>query len=255
MRRAAPLLQVLVKERPAAQERLQVRRQRVLDERLDRLRPRLLLEVHAVGVALVAALAVLPRHHRVVLERVEPGADKAVAALDLVVEERERQVAVHRLDPERQAAELHRQRVEVHAVDAALDDVAAEDGLEPRLEECSSDGPARELLGPEQILCLGRSAAIEQAHDGAVAGLRDAAVMMERGVERVGQEAQGRHRERARAAGRVADLEREDLFGRLRRPLRGRRIEIGWPSAPSAACTRGAAACGARSGTASPGRV
>ena len=67
--------------------------------------------------------------HGIVLELVEPRPDERVTALDLVVEERERQRAVHGLDPERQPTELDSQRVDVDAVDRALDDMAAEDGL------------------------------------------------------------------------------------------------------------------------------
>ena len=67
-------------------------------------------------------------------ELVEPGADQRIAALDLVVEEAERKRAVHRLDPQRQAAKLHRERIEVHGVDAALHHVAAQHRLEARLE-------------------------------------------------------------------------------------------------------------------------
>ena len=67
-------------------------------------------------------------------ELVEPGADEGISALDLVVEEAERQVAVHRLDPERQPAKLHRQRVEVHGVDAPFHHVTAQHRAEARFE-------------------------------------------------------------------------------------------------------------------------
>ncbi|MBK8179261.1 MAG: hypothetical protein IPK67_10320 [Planctomycetes bacterium] len=63
------------------------------------------------------------------LELIEPRADEPVAALDLVVEERERQRPVHCLDPQRQTAQLDRERIEIDAVDAALDDVAPQDRL------------------------------------------------------------------------------------------------------------------------------
>jgi len=106
-----------------------------LAELLDRLRARFFLEVHAVTVALVAAFAILPRHRRVVLELVEPRAEKAIAALHLMVEERERQRSVHGLDPKCEAAKLDRERVEIDGVDAAFDDVAAQDSLQARLEE------------------------------------------------------------------------------------------------------------------------
>ena len=101
-------------------------------------------EVDAVGVVLVASLA-LPGHRRVVQELVEPGADQAVAALDLVIQERQRQRAVERFDPQRQPAELDGQRVEVDSVDAAFDNVAAQNGLGARLEVVVI-GPARQRL-------------------------------------------------------------------------------------------------------------
>ena len=225
MRLRCPFLEVLVEERPASQERLQVGRERGSHEGLDRLAPCLLPEMDAVGMPLVARFAVLPGHHGVVLERVEPGAHQAVAALDLVVEERERQVAVHRLDPERQPAQLHRERVEIHAVDAALDDVTAEDGLEPGLEGLVRR-PAAKLFGPEQVPGLRRGAAIEQVHDRPLASFRDASVMVKRGVQGVGKKPQRGHGERAGAARRVAHLEREDLFRCPGRPRRGGCVEM-----------------------------
>ena len=135
VRSRGTLLQVPVQEQvEPPQEAPKIGCQGVLHECLDRLRAGVLLEVDAVPVVPVAALPVLPRHRRVVAELVEPRADERVAALDLVVEEAERQVAVHRLNPERQPAELHRQRIEVHGVDAPLHHVAAQHGAEARLE-------------------------------------------------------------------------------------------------------------------------
>ena len=69
------------------------------------------------------------------LELVEPGADEPVAAFHLVVEERKRQRAVHRLDPKGQAAERYRERIEIDAVDRALDHMASQDRLQTWLEE------------------------------------------------------------------------------------------------------------------------
>ena len=68
------------------------------------------------------------------LELVEPSADQRIAALDLVVQEPERQLTVHGLDPEREPAELDRQRIQVDRVDATLDYVPTQAGLEARLE-------------------------------------------------------------------------------------------------------------------------
>jgi hypothetical protein len=76
-------------------------------------------------VVLVATFT-LPGQRRVVAVGVEPGADQRVAHLELVVQEAKGQVPVHGLDPERHAPQFHRQRIQIHAVQAALDDVALE---------------------------------------------------------------------------------------------------------------------------------
>ena len=144
---AALLQQVRLEQRRPAEKALQVRRQPLPDERLDRLRAGVLLEVDAVRVVPVAALPVLPGHRGVVAELIEPGADQGVAALDLVVEEAERQGAVHGLDPQREAAQLHRQGVEIHRVDAALDDVAPQHRPETRLEAVVVRAAGDQLVG------------------------------------------------------------------------------------------------------------
>ena len=78
----------------------------------------------------LACLAVsvlsVQRLDRVVLDEVQPAANEAVADLELVVEELEWQLAVERLDPQRELGEFHGHRVAVDAVEAALDDVARE---------------------------------------------------------------------------------------------------------------------------------
>ena len=226
---------------------MEVRLQLVLDERLDSLRAGAFLEVHAVRMVLVAALPVLPGHHRVVPELVEPRANQRIAALDLVVEEAERQGAVHRLDPERQAAKLHRERIEVHRVDAALHHVAAEHRLEARLEalvvrragnqlvtEAEVRRHARALAFLPRTALLSRSFAddspaldAQQPHKSPLAVRLDAAVMLERGVERIGEKAKRGQGEGAGPAGGVAYRQRKDFLGKLRRPARGGRIRIG----------------------------
>lgn len=79
--------------------------------------------MHEAGVALVSPLA-LPRCKRVVLKSVELGADERVSALHLVIEELKGQLRVHRLDPERESSKFDRHGVEVHTVEAGLDDMA-----------------------------------------------------------------------------------------------------------------------------------
>src|ERR1035437_2514467 len=59
MEGACLLLHVLREQTAAGQKLTKIRRQPVLDERLDGLGPCLLLEVHTVGVVLVATLPIL----------------------------------------------------------------------------------------------------------------------------------------------------------------------------------------------------
>ena len=68
----------------------------------------------------VATITVLPRHHWVVLELVEPSTDQRVAALNFVVQESEWQITIHGFNPKRESAELNCERVEIHCVDATL---------------------------------------------------------------------------------------------------------------------------------------
>ena len=139
--------QVALQEVRAAQEQAQVRRQALLHERLERLGAGVLREMHAVAVVLVAAFAMLPRHRRIVGELVEPSADQRVAALHLVVEEAERQGAVHRFYPQRKAAQLHGQRVRVHGVDAALHHMTAQHRGQARLELVLIRAAGDQLVG------------------------------------------------------------------------------------------------------------
>ena len=195
--------QVLLEQVAPLEEEPEVRREPILDECLDRLGAGLLLEVHPVRVVLVAALPVLPRHHRVVPELVEPRADEGIAALHLVVQEAEREGPIHGLDPERQATELDRKRIEVHGVDAALHHVPAEHRLQARLEALVVRRAGDQLVAEAgfgggfpgfSVLQWGHDARCsrvevfsapkaEQPHEGALAVGLDPAVVLERGVE------------------------------------------------------------------------
>ena len=53
---------------------------------------------------------------------------RAVAGAQMMIEEGERPIGRQRAQPERQAGELHRRRVQIHAVEASLGDGAAERG-------------------------------------------------------------------------------------------------------------------------------
>ncbi|HOF41512.1 MAG TPA: hypothetical protein PLD73_15690 [Candidatus Hydrogenedentes bacterium] len=100
---------------------------------LDGFGPGFLPKVDSIGVVFVAALTV-PGHGRIMEELVEPCADERIAAFDLVIEERKRQVGVEGFDPEAEPAELDGERIEVYTVDTAFDHIAAQDGFGAQLE-------------------------------------------------------------------------------------------------------------------------
>jgi len=87
---------------------------RALEELLDPLSARPILAVAAFT---------LPSLERVIFNAIEPAPHQGIAHLDLVVEKRERQFGIEGLDPQRHTGQFDGQRVDVHAVDAPLDDV------------------------------------------------------------------------------------------------------------------------------------
>ena len=139
-----------------------------------------------------------------------PGAEQAVAAAQMVVEEGERRADREGVQPERDLGELHRHRVLVHAVDAALEHHAAHDMavVEPR----RIDRPAlRRRIGEDRFgesPRSGRRAAIHgrPARRSASAIAVDGAVGQP--VHEVDEEMPGAHR-------RVADPEFEDFLRRV----------------------------------------
>src|SRR5262249_10202544 len=134
------------------------------------------------------------------------------ADLDLVIEERERQFRVERLYPERHSGELDGQRVDVHAVDAALDYIAPESGLYPALEVFAVVRVIRRELYKVFAHLAGAQSAIRQGDLLALLGVVQLAVMAERPVQRLGQIVQCRHEEGCATTRRVADLQTEDDF-------------------------------------------
>ena len=107
------------------------------------------------------------------------------------------------------SGQLDRQRVEVHAVDAALDDVALQPSAQALVELGMVDRHRQQLVAG----MLGRKPVGELGH-GPHRPWAQAAVVVQALEQRVGQEAQSRDQERARAHGRIADLELEDLLRR-----------------------------------------
>ena len=140
-------------------------------------------------------------HERIVAELVEPGAHERVAAAELVVEERERQPAVERLHPERDAGQLHGQRIDVDAVEAVLDYGPADDRFEPLIKP----------LGGQRPISFRKKIAL---HRCPVARAFNAVVDVERFDDCTRESAQRRYKKTTRAHRWVADLEGEKLFGR-----------------------------------------
>jgi len=63
-----------------------------------------------------------------------------------VIEKGERQLAVHGLDPEGQPAQLHRQRVQIHAVKTMLHHEPLEPSLELRIEVIVRGAAGQQVL-------------------------------------------------------------------------------------------------------------
>ena len=168
---------------------------------------------------LAVAAFPLPRLERVVLHPIQPAADQRVADLDLVVEERERQFGVERFDPERHTGQFHRQRVDVHAVDAPLDNVPPQQGLDPLGKRVASLRVVRRERD-QFLLCLpGPQTPVGQREFLGLLGVIQVSVVAERLVECVGQVVQSGDEERRTSTRRVADLEPQDrlrLLGRER---------------------------------------
>ncbi len=73
-----------------------------------------------------------------------PRADKAVADSKVMIQEGQRPIRGQRREPERQAGELYRRGVSIHAIEASLRDRAAEAGPRRSVDLIGSDGPLRQ---------------------------------------------------------------------------------------------------------------
>ena len=187
-------------------------------------------------------------HHircRLVDAAPRPGAEQAVAAAEVVIQEAERRADREGVQPERDLGQLDRHRVLVDAVDAALEDHAPDDVAV--VEPVPVDGPVAVLRVRHDPVADGLDAAHER---------RDIALYQRfrlghgrdhsvgEIVDQTDQEVPGPH-------GRVADLQLKDLLGRVERcEPRNRPLTFWFTSAgtfaqlrprrrPCASCTRG----------------
>ena len=142
-----------------------------------------------------------------------PGAEQAVAAAQMVVEEGERRADGEGMQPERDLGELHRHRVLVHAVDAALEHHAPHDVAV--VEAFGSDGPAVRLGvgadgGAGGLDAVGERRTVVAPIDRRLRFGHGGDGPVGEPVHQIDQEMPGAH-------GRVADLERQQAFGRVER--------------------------------------
>ena len=107
-------------------------------------------------------------HDRRPPELREPGAEQAVAGLQAMIEEAQRTIGGERREPERQARELHRHRVEIDAVQAAFGDRAS-NGRAFRLADVARETAARL---DERRLVRGREISARGHQKGAAAHRR-----------------------------------------------------------------------------------
>ena len=97
-------------------------------------------------VASVATFAI-PCHRWIVLKAVEPAAYQCVAHFDLVIQETEGQARIHGLNPEGKTGEFDGKLIEIDAIKATLDNVAAEVGAQVVVEIWIADGFGDGLIG------------------------------------------------------------------------------------------------------------
>src|SRR5262249_40188515 len=163
-------------------------------ELLDRTRPSTLFVVHTSTVGLVSAFT-LPGEDWIVLELIEPAAHQRIANLDLVVKKAEGQDPVHRLDPEGEASQLDRERIDVHAVETPLDAVSPEPGVQVALRLVGLEWHVPHRLEEPWRPTV-------SSDDGQVPVLASEPPVVEQArVEGAGEKAKARHQERCRAHG------------------------------------------------------
>ena len=142
-------------------------------------------------------------------------AEERVAAAQVVVQERERRADGEAVEPEGDLGQFDGERVLVDAVDAALEDEAADDGLVGQLGLV--DCPAG-LVGALQDVGANGGHAVQQ---GRVVGVvlvqpvGDGGRVFDQVGDVVGQEVDGADQEVAAAHGGVQHLEIEHGLGRV----------------------------------------
>lgn len=155
-------------------------------ERLDPLGP---------GTFLAVAALALPGRQRIVQHAVQPAADQRVADLDLVVEERERQFGVERFHPQRYTGKLDGQRVNVHAVDAALHNMPPQEGLDPIFKGMAPLGVVGRKRHQFLVHLAGARASVRQRQLLGLFRVVQPAMMAERLVQGVSQVMESGHQE------------------------------------------------------------
>src|ERR1019366_269999 len=160
---------------------------------------------------LVAAVPV-PGHGRVVLKPVEPATDERVAGLHLVIQEAEGQAWIHGLDPEGKTGEFDGKLIEIDAIKATLDNVAAEVGAQGVVEVWIADGLGDGLMGQ-----LGCGLPVREPNNDTGCIRPEPLVLVQAFHQCVGQESQRRQKKGAGATGWVTNLDGQDLLLLTRR--------------------------------------
>ena len=161
----------------------------------------------------------------VLLRLPHPQADKRVAAAQVVVEKRERRADGEAVQPQRDLGQLDGERVLVHAVDAALEHHAADDGLVGELRLLQN--PLR-CFGPAQdVVADRRYPAHQRRFVLAVEPLGVYRRVLDQAGDVVGQIVDRRDQKVAAAHRRVEYLEIEHRLGRVQLAQLGHAFGLG----------------------------
>ena len=173
--------------------------------------------VHALGGVFGALDGALGEHLGQAVQVLHglrhPQADQRVAATQVVVEKGEGRAHGEAVEPQGDLGQLYGQRVLVDAVDAALEDHAADDGLVGELGLV--EDPVRFGRPPQDLLADRGHPPDQRRRVLAVEPLRDGGDVFDQLGDVVGEEVHGGDQEVAAAHGRVQDLEVQHRLGRI----------------------------------------